>query len=460
MKIPRRPRGAALALFLLAGCATGGARTPQESVTRLEAERARNPNSAAALRALGIAYFQVQQYAEAKDALAAAERALPNDGVTALYTGMTAEAMNDLSAARDAYSRYLTVGTSARTKKQIRDRLATVARRELEGTAKAAVAQEAQLSSQPGPPNTIAVPPLRFSGADTSLRPLERGVAELLITDLARSKELTLLERERMQVLLDEVARSQGDRVDDATKVRAGKMLQAGRLIQGSITQVGPSITLTTAAVNVQTAQVSPVATGDDQLEQLFDLEKKVVLDLFDRLGVTLTADERSQIAAAKPTRSLRAFLAYSRGLMAEDRGDFFEAARWFNDARSMDPGFGGASIKAAGASAAAQGTQVSNATVQASQSGTREGAVVRAASSGSMDVQTGTAQAAANDVNVSQNATQAGSGQTLTGGGVAGTTTTSGAPPPQAPRPPVSGTTPLPEATGTITFVIRPPEL
>ena len=232
MKIRRRPPGAALplvlSLVLLAGCASGGARTPAESVTRLEAERTKNPNSAAALRALGIAYFQAERFPEARDVLAAAEQALANDGVTALYRGLTAEALNDLTGARDYYSRYLTLGTSAKTKKQIRDRLATVARRELELTAKAAVAQEAQLSSQPGAPNTIAVPPLKFSGSDTSLIPLERGVAELLITDLARSKQLTLLERERMQVLLDEVGRSQGDRVDDATKVRAGKILQAG----------------------------------------------------------------------------------------------------------------------------------------------------------------------------------------------------------------------------------------
>ena len=462
MKTLSWPRCAALALALapLAGCASGGARSPAESVTRLEAERAKNPTSASALRALGIAYFQVQRYPEAKDALAAAELALPGDGVTALYRGMTAESLNDLTSARDYYSQYLSVGTSAKTKKQIRDRLSTVARRELEVTSKAAIAQEAQISSQPGPPNTIAVPPLRFSGSDTSLIPLERGVAELLITDLARSKQLTLLERERMQVLLDEVARGQGDRMDDATKVRAGKLLQAGRLIQGTITQVGSNITLTTAAVSVQTSQVSPVATGDDQLDQLFDLEKKVVLDLFDRLGVTLTNEERSQIVAARPTRNLNAFLAYSRGLMAEDRGDFFQAARFFNDAQSLDPGFGGAGIRAAGATSAAQGSQVTQASVQASTSGTREGAVVRAASVGSVEVATGAAQAAANDVNVSQAATQASGGQTQSGGGTTGATTGSGTPPPQAGAPPTTPTGPAPQVTGTITFVIRPPGL
>ena len=453
-----RPVYTALALFLLSACATGGVRNPAESVARLEAERAKSPNSAAALRSLGIAYFNAQRYAEAKEALASAELASPNDGATALHRGLTAEATNDLDGARDYYSKYLTVGTSSRTKKLIRDRLTIVARHELEGTAKAVAAQEAQLSQVPGPPNTIAVPPLKFSGADTSLVPLERGVAELLITDLSRSGQLTLLERERMQLLLDEVARSQGDRVDDATKVRAGKMLQAGRLITGTITQVGPTIGINTGVVSVRTGQVTGAVSENDQLDALFDIEKKLVFQLFTSLGVTLTPEERTRVQDGRPTKNFRAFLAYSRGLMAEDRGDFGGAARFFDDARSLDPGFNGAGIRAAGAASAAAGMSVTSATVQASTSGA-EGNAVKAANVGTVSVvTTGGAQQAANDVNTSPAAAGANGGTTTTGGGPgsqpgAGNTPTNI----QNPNTPP---TPLPITTGTITFVIRPPEL
>ena len=455
----RRPVYAALSLALLAGCATGGARSPAESVTKLEAERAKNPNSAAALRALGIAYFNAQRYPEARDALAAAEQALPNDGVTALHRGLTAEAMGDLTGARDYYSKYLSVGTSSRTKTQVRDRLTIVARHELEATAKAVAAQEAQLSSVPGPANTIAVPPFKFSGADTSLVPLERGVAELLITDLSRSKQLTLLERERTQMLMDEVARSQGNRVDDATKVRAGKMLQAGRMITGTITQTGTTLGLNTGVVAVQTGQVTGAASENDQLDALFDMEKRLVFQVFTNLGVTLTPEERTLVQDGRPTKNFRAFLAYSRGLMAEDRGDFGGAARFFDDARSLDPGFNSAGIKAAGAASAASGMSVTSATVQASTSGA-EGSAVKAANAGTSSVVTaGGAQQAANDVNTSQAAAGASNGQTATGG-TPGTPTGSGSPPATATQNPATLPTPLPSTTGTITFVIRTPEL
>jgi tetratricopeptide (TPR) repeat protein len=54
---------------------------------------------------------------------------------------------------------------------------------------------------------------------------------------------------------------------------------------------------------------------------------------------VTLTVAERNAIEQ-RPTRSLAAFLAYSRGLTAEDEGRYDEASRFYRDAMRLDPGF------------------------------------------------------------------------------------------------------------------------
>jgi hypothetical protein len=58
---------------------------------------------------------------------------------------------------------------------------------------------------------------------------------------------------------------------------------------------------------------------------------------------VTLTVAERNAIEQ-RPTRSLAAFLAYSRGLTAEDEGRYDDASRFYRDAARIDPGFGAAS--------------------------------------------------------------------------------------------------------------------
>lgn len=391
----------------LAACATGGM-SKGDSVTRLEQQQRTSPTSAAVNRSLGLAYYKANRYSEARAALETAAKIDPRDGTTSLYLGLTDEAVGDLPAAKAAYSSYIQFGRTSRVRSQLQSRLAALTRKELTADAKAAVQQEASLSGQPGNPRTVAVLPLRFSGADTTLKVLERGFADLLTTDLARSSQLTLVERSRMQALLDEIKLQQTGATDAATNVRAGKIVRAGRVVQGAILQVdGANLRVDAAVVDVPTSQIQGSAQAADQLEQLFALERKLALDLFTQLGVTLTVAERTQIEQ-RPARSMQAFLAYSRGLTAEDEGRYDDAGRFFNEAVRIDPGFGAAQSKSQEMRAVSAGTSVSAATVEAGLKGTSEGAVVTAAQQGSTatGMSSGglgsTAQAAAGDLNPS----------------------------------------------------------
>ena len=396
---------ALLGVALVSACATGGignGPASPDAIARLEKQQAASPTSAAVNRALGIAYYESKRYPDARTALDTAARLDPRDGTTSLFLGLTAEAQNDLPAARRAYASYLQHGRTSRVRAQLQSRLAALARRELEADARLAVQQEATLGSVAGSPRTIAVFPLRFTGADSSLKPLERGFADLLITDLARSSQLTLVERSRLQALLDEMARQQSGATDPATNVRAGRLLRAGRLVQGALLQLDPSqLRADAAVVSVPTTQVQGVAQGASPLDQVFDLEKKIALDLFRELGVTLTVAERNAVEQ-RPTRSLAAFIAYSRGLAADDEGRYDDAARYFNDAVRLDPGFGAAQQKGQAAGAAAAGSAVTTQTIQASLRGTSEGAVAAAAAQGSLSSGSlgSTIQSAANGLN------------------------------------------------------------
>jgi tetratricopeptide (TPR) repeat protein len=321
----------------LGACASGAS---GRSIARLEQAQRAEPGSFAVNRSLGIGYYKAGRYADARAALETATRLDPKDGTTALYLGLSSEELGDLAGAKRAYSTYLSVGRTSRVRIQLQSRLAALTRRELAEDAKRAVQQERTLGAVAGSPTTIAVMPLRFSGVDSSLRPLERGVAELLTTDLARSPKLTVLERARIQAVVDELALQGSGRTDAATNVRAGRLLRAGRLVQGSILQLdGSQLRVDAAVVDVPTTQVRGVAQGSDQMEQLFALEKRIALELFDQLGVSLTVAERNAIEQ-RPTRSLAAFLAYSRGLTAEDEGRYDEASRFYRDAMRLDPGF------------------------------------------------------------------------------------------------------------------------
>lgn len=460
MNIPRPV--VALALLATTACASGGS-TPgaRDPLARLEQERTRNPKSVAALRALGIAYYKADRPGPARDVLREARTLAPKDGAVALYLGLANEKLNDLAGAKEAYGAYLATGKSRNAKAQIRARLGYLQRQELAAQARAALAQEATLDATATSPTTIAVPPLSVASSDTSLAPIGRGLADLLITDLSRSAKLTVVERDRMQALLAEIDRGSSGRVDSATAARAGKLLRAGRVVQGAVLELaGERLQVTTAVVDVPTAKVGGAVQADDRLEQLFALEKQIVLRLFQELGVELTPAER-QLVEQRPTRSLQAFLAYSRGLEAEDAGRFDDAERFYNSAVRLDPGFGGAATRAQGAQAAQSGGQVTAGSVEAAIVGSAEGAAAAAATSGQTAALSGTSATLAtvvNDVNPSPIGNQ-----TTTQTTNAGNTSTSPATTTGTSTPSTSGTVTTPPAppvrlTGTVTIVVTRP--
>jgi TolB-like protein len=439
----RRFVGATAVLVLGAGCATVQP-TPQVAIPRLEAQRAKSPKSVEVMRALGIQYYKAQRYTDARTVLGEAAAEAPKDGVVALYLGMSAEAMGDLPAAKTAYSSYLKVGRTQRVRRQLEGRLAAMQRRELQEAAKAAVQREAALSATPGPRNTVAVMPFRFSGADSTLRPLERGFADLLTTDLSRVKAVTVVDRSRLEAILDEIKLNQTGAVDSTTAVRAGKLIQAGTLVQGSLLQNGDKLRTDAALVSVASSGIDIRGANDEQnLDRLFDMEKKVTLGLVTALGVVITTAERNAIEQ-RPTKSLQAFLAYSQGLTYEDQGRFDDASRAYANAARIDPGFGVAQQKSVATANMSIGSG-SASTLEASLQGTSEGAVVNAANQGSSNASQagGAAQLASDSLNPS-------SASIATGGGSTGGAT------PQS--DPSSGTGADNPAKAKVVLIIKPP--
>src|SRR5690349_348556 len=148
----------AAALATLAVVPAASAQNPK-AIAKLEAARAARPNDAAVARSLGIAYYKQGKYSEARPVLEQAVRLDPRDGAASLYLGLTAEQQKDLPAAKSAYQTYVRFGRTSRVRRQLEARLAAITRQEIEVAAKAAVAQEQQLSTQMGQANAVAVMP-------------------------------------------------------------------------------------------------------------------------------------------------------------------------------------------------------------------------------------------------------------------------------------------------------------
>jgi len=265
-------------------------------------------------------------------------RLAPADAVGPLVVGGCQEKGGRYDLAFATYTDFAARHPEARGIGAVRAKAQIALRTQAEQTARRALASESTLTSQPPEPSTLAVLPVTISG-DSTLQPLSRGLAELMTSDLAMVRTLRLLERIQIGALLDELKLGQSHRSDPTTAARVGRLLRAERMVQGvaSIKTDGP-VSLSASVVRGD-GTVRSGAQASGTFRQLLDLEKQLVFGLAAQLGIQLTEAERQRILRQGP-RNLAAFLAYSEGLEALDRGDYRAAAAAFGAAVRADPSF------------------------------------------------------------------------------------------------------------------------
>ncbi len=331
-----------LLVALVGACAPAAkpAAVAPPEIPALIAQAQREPRNAA-LRFRLAAALAAARRCDTAVAVARTAQLLEPDNVRGpLVVGSCQEQGGRYDAAIATYSDFAAQHPTARGVAALRARSQLALRASAERTAQQALAREAELAQQPPQSATVAVLPVLVSG-DSTYRPLSRGLAELITTDLAYIRTLRLLERLQIGVLLDELKLGASDRADPATAARVGKLLRAERMVQGAVTipPVGTGSVQLTASVVSGSGVVRPVAPATGPFPRLLALEKQVVFGLAAQLGIQLTEAERQRILKEGP-RNLAAFLAYSSGLEAMDGGDYAGAARHFGEATSADPSF------------------------------------------------------------------------------------------------------------------------
>lgn len=90
----------------------------------------------------------------------------------------------------------------------------------------------------------------------------------------------------------------------------------------------------------LETGELVEPTTAQGDLRNLFSLEKELAVRVAVNLGYQLSEAELQRILENQPA-SLAAFLAFSRGLMEEDRGNYGLAAEQFREAVRADPEYG-----------------------------------------------------------------------------------------------------------------------
>jgi tetratricopeptide (TPR) repeat protein len=361
-------RASLLPLALTVACARPPAPVSPAEISDLAGRVAREPGNgelvlryAAALHAGG----------RCDSATTIARRGMvlaPANALGPLVAGQCLERAEQFDDAIVIYRAFLARYPTSRGVAAVRSRELLASRDAASRHARQALARETELSQSPADPQTVAVLPLQVTG-DSAYRPLSRGLAQMLTSDLALLRRFRMVERLQLGALMDEMQLSAGTRVDEATAARVGYLMRAGRMVQGLAAIPSEQQIRLEAAVVTGTGEVTAPASANGRFRDLLQLEKEVVVGLAARLGYTLSEAERRAVLE-NGTANLAAFLAYSRGLEAEDRGDYAAAAAYYAEAVRQDPGFQAAreGYQAAASAPAAQTGSAGDLTVLASE--------------------------------------------------------------------------------------------
>jgi TolB-like protein len=186
--------------------------------------------------------------------------------------------------------------------------------------------------------NTVAVPYFQNRTGRTDMDPLQRGIPLMLMTDLSKVKGLQVIERVRLQALMEELGLGKSGLVEAQTAPRIGKLLGAKWLVGGTISgEKAPRIRIQSAPLDVLDQKVlgRPVAEGDP--EDLFRIEKDLLLEIIKLLNIKLEPGEEEELRKPCST-NLRALLSLFRAIEASDFKDYEKAAELYERALKEDP--------------------------------------------------------------------------------------------------------------------------
>lgn len=170
---------------------------------------------------------------------------------------------------------------------------------------------------------------------------LRRGIAAMVMSELARSYAARLVERERVQAALEEQGLASSDRIDAATAARLGRALAAHYVVAGNFIDLYGDFRIDARIIDVQSSEIVTVVRSDPRLTDRRQLYR-IIQSVADRVagGAKLAQTGATDAASRGRNVPTDALSLYSRGLLYQDRGDRERAIDFLNRAVAAYPDY------------------------------------------------------------------------------------------------------------------------
>lgn len=200
-------------------------------------------------------------------------------------------------------------------------------------------AQQRGQDTRPG----IAVLPFSNGGsygqAKENFDALERGIAGMMISELARNPAARVVERDQIAQLVSEQNLGAQGRVDSSTIAKIGKLTGARYMVMGTFVDFYGDFRIDVRLVNTETSEIVKTESDRAQRDHLFDLIRNVSERLMKDANLPQlerrASDQRSERKI--PTEALT---YYSRALLYQDRGERDKAVDMYTQALTIYPDY------------------------------------------------------------------------------------------------------------------------
>jgi TolB-like protein len=187
----------------------------------------------------------------------------------------------------------------------------------------------------------IAVMPFDNSGSygqdKENFDALQKGIAGMLISELAANPAARVVERAEIQKLLEEQNLGATGRVDPQTAAKVGKLVGARYVITGAFIDFYGDFRLDARIVNVETSEIVRVESDRMQRDHLFDIIRNVAARLMKDTNLPPLPKQASDQRMSRqiPTEALT---FYSKALLYQDRGQKDKAVEMYQRALAVFP--------------------------------------------------------------------------------------------------------------------------
>ncbi len=166
-----------------------------------------------------------------------------------------------------------------------------------------------------------------------------KGLADFFEVDFSKISSLRVVERDKIEFILDELKLSQEGMVSSSTAIKVGKLLGAQIMVFGSVTQLDSrNAKMLIKAVKVETSEII-AAVDKDGRPNFFKMQKELVKELAGKLDVALDS-KTEKLLDEGGTESYDAATLYSKGLYFMDRYEYKKAYEFFKSAYDLDNSF------------------------------------------------------------------------------------------------------------------------